>query len=81
VQTSPVVGEAAQNARVLDHMNVPADGTPIADQGNVVNYSSSSPPFQGGGGGVGGGLGGGGVGGGGGNNFNTPQQLPGNFAA
>jgi len=81
VQTSPIVGEAGQNARVLDHMNVPADGTPIADQGNVVNYSSAKPPFQGDGGGVGGGLGGGGVGGGGGNNFNTPQQLPGNFAA
>ena len=80
VQTAPVVGEAAQSAKALGHMNLPTDGTPIADQGNVVNYSSSSPPFQGGGG-VGGGLGGGGVGGGGGNNFNTPQQLPGTFAA
>lgn len=78
IQTAPVVGEAAQSAKALGHMNLPADGTPIADQGNVINYSSASPPFPGGEGGVGG-VGGGGVGGG--NNFNAPQQLPGTFAA
>lgn len=78
IQTAPVVGEAAQSAKALGHMNLPTDGTPIADQGNVINYSSASPPFPGGEGGVGG-VGGGGVGGG--NNFNAPQQLPGTFAA
>ncbi len=43
VESNPVVHEAEHSAKTLGHMNLPAEGTPIADQGRVINYT---PPPQ-----------------------------------
>jgi hypothetical protein len=43
VQSDPIVAETEQSAKALGYVNLPAEGTPIADQGRVINYT---PPPQ-----------------------------------
>lgn len=43
---SEMVGEAEHTSKMLDHANTPAEHTPIADQGRVVNFTPPPGTFS-----------------------------------